>query len=140
MDVSTVLLGVIALATLLMASVQIAMIIYGRRLAKRLDGLVDVIEKEIRPTLTRVNAMSGDMSRAASLAALQAERFDELFTRLLEQFNRFSELAEDAVGEPMRRGAALLRGLQVLMAAFRGGEREDLDSNAEQAVEPDVQK
>ena len=123
MDTSTVFLGVIALATIVMATVQLAMIVYGSRLARRLDRLVDVVEKEIRPTLGRVNAMSEDMSRATSLAAVQAERFDKLFARLAEQVDHFSELTEDAVVEPMRRGAALLQGLKVVMAVLRGVER-----------------
>ena len=123
MDTSTVFLGVIALATIVMATVQLAMIVYGTRLAQRFDRLVDVVEKEIRPTLGRVNAMSEDMSRATSLAAVQAERFDKLFARLVEQVDHFSELTEDAVVEPMRRGAALLQGLKVVMAVLRGVER-----------------
>ncbi len=137
MDTSTVFLGVIALATLLMATVQLAMVVYGTRLARRFDRLVDVVEKEIRPTLGRVNAMSEDMSRATSLAAVQAERFDQLFARLVEQVDRFSDLTEDAVVEPMRRGAALLQGLKVVMAVLRGVERAGPAGDTEVGGEAD---
>jgi hypothetical protein len=119
-DTSTVFLGVIALATLVMATVQLGIIFYGAKLARRVDRLVDVVETEIKPTLGRVNAMSEDVSRATALAAVQAERFDKLGERVTVYVDQLAELTEDTVIEPMRRGAALLRGLKVVMAALRG--------------------
>ena len=112
MDTSTVFLGVIALATLVMATVQLGIIVYGAKLARRVDRLVDVVETEIKPTLGRVNAMSEDMSRATALAAVQAERFDKLGERMTVYVDQLLELTEDTVIEPMRRGAALLRGAE----------------------------
>ena len=82
METSTLFLGTIALATLVMAVVQIGMIIYGVRLVQRVHRLVDQVEEEIKPALIRVNEISGDMNRATSLAVAQLERVDEL----LEQF------------------------------------------------------
>ena len=60
MDTSTLFLGTIALSVLVMATVQVGMIIYGARLAQRVNRLVDQVEKEIKPALTHVNAVSGD--------------------------------------------------------------------------------
>jgi len=130
-DTSTVFLGVIALATLVMATVQLGIIVYGARLARRVDRLVDVVETEIKPTLGRVNAMSEDMSRATALAAVQAERFDKLGERITVYVDHLSELTEDAVVEPMRRGAALLRGLRVVMAVLRGAQRTGSSGEAD---------
>ena len=48
---STLLLSVIAVATVIIAIVQIGVVIFSVRLAKRLSRLVDVVEHEIRPTL-----------------------------------------------------------------------------------------
>ncbi len=138
MDTSTVFLGVIALATLVMATVQLGIIVYGAKLARRVDRLVDVVETEIKPTLGRVNAMSEDMSRATALAAVQAERFDKLGERMTVYVDQLSELTEDTVIEPMRRGAALLRGLRVVMAVLRGAQRTGSGGEADVAVDAGV--
>ena len=120
MDTSTVFLGVIALATVVMSTVQLGIIVYGAKLARRVDRLVDVVETEIKPTLGRVNAMSEDISRATALAAVQAQRFDKLGERITAYVDQLAVLTEDTVVEPMRRGAALVRGLRVVIAALRG--------------------
>ena len=135
MDTSTVFLGVIALATLVMATVQLGIIVYGAKLARRVDRLVDVVETEIKPTLGRVNAMSEDMSRATALAAVQAQRFDKLGERITGYIDQLSNLTEDTVVEPMRRGAALLRGVRVVIAALRGARRTGSSGEEEVVVE-----
>ncbi len=135
MDTSTLFLGIIALATIVMATVQLGVIVYGARLTRRVDRLVDVVEKEIKPTLGRVNAMSEDISRATSLAAVQAERADRLFARVAERVDHFSVLTEDTVVEPLRQGAALLRGLRVALAVLCGAERTGASGEADVVVD-----
>ena len=123
MEISTLLLGTIAVSTLVMAAVQVVIIIYGARLGKRVNRLVDQVEKELQPALSRVNAMSGDANRATSLAVAQLERADQLFARLTERFDYLMTLTQDAVVEPVRQGAALLQGLRAALAAFLGETR-----------------
>ena len=115
----TVFLGAIAVATVFMALVQVGIIIYGARLARRVDRLVVVVETEIKPALGRVNAMSGDMNRATSLAVAQVERADQLFARVADRVDRVTLVAQDAVIEPFRQGAALLHGLRVALGVLR---------------------
>ena len=85
METSTLFLGTIALSVLVMATVQVGMIIYGARLAQRVNRLVDQVEKEIKPALTRVNAVSGDVNRVTTLAVAQLERVDQLFAQFAER-------------------------------------------------------
>ncbi len=115
----TVFLGAIAVATVLMAVVQIGIIVYGARLARRVDQLVTVVETEIKPALGRVNDMSGDFNRATSLAVAQVERADQLFARVADRVDRVTLVAQDAVVEPFRQGAALLQGFRVAIAVLR---------------------
>jgi hypothetical protein len=115
----TVFLGAIAVATVLMALVQVGIIVYGARLARRVDQLVTVIETEIKPALGRVNDMSGDINRATSLAVAQVERADELFAKVADRVDRVTLVAQDAVVEPFRHGAALLQGVRVAIAVLR---------------------
>ena len=120
METSTLFLGTIALSTLVMATVQVGMIIYGARLAQRVNRLVDQVEKEIKPALNRVNVMSGDVNRATSLAVAQLERVDQLFGQFAERFDHLMEVAQDAVVAPVRQGVALLQGMRAALAALRG--------------------
>ena len=124
MGASTLLLGLIAAATLVMAIVQVGVIIYGARLARRVNRLVDVVEQEIKPTLERVHEMSGEAARATSLAMRQVERADRLFAQLTGQVDQVLKIAQDALVEPVRQGGAFLLGLRAALLAFsRGGGR-----------------
>ena len=116
----TVFLGAIATATVVMALVQVGIIAYGARFARRVDRMVDVIELELKPALDRVNAMGGDMNRATSLAVAQVERADQLFARVAERVDRITVVTQDAVITPFRRGSALLEGLRVALSVLRG--------------------
>ena len=84
MTESTFLLSVIAVATVIMAIVQIGVVLFTSRLAKRVNRLVDVIEREIKPTLARVDTVSSDVARVTSLASNQAERLDQIASHLIE--------------------------------------------------------
>jgi len=126
----TVFLGTIAAATVIMAFVQVGLIVYGARLARRVDRLADVIETELKPALTRVNEMGADMSRATSLAVAQMERVDQLFGRLAERLDRVSLLTQDALIEPFRHGSALVEGFRAALSILRGPrEKADGESN-----------
>ena len=120
METSTLFLGTIALSVLVMATVQVGMIIYGARLAQRVNRLVDQVEKEIKPALIRVNAVSGDVNRVTTLAVAQLERVDQLFAQFAERFDHLMSVAQDAVVAPVRQGAALLQGMRATLVALRG--------------------
>jgi hypothetical protein len=127
----TVFLGAIATATVVMALVQVGIIVYGARLARRVDRMVDVIELELKPALDRVNAMGGDMNRATSLAVAQVERADQLFARVAERIDRITVVTQDAVIEPFRRGSALLEGLRVALGVLRGAPTASQEPSAD---------
>lgn len=116
----TFFLGAIATATVVMALVQLGIIVYGARLARRVDRMAEVIELELKPALDQVNAIGGDVSRATSLAVAQVERADELFARVAERVDRITVVTQEAVIEPLRQGSALLEGLRVALSILRG--------------------
>ena len=116
----TFFLGAIATATVVMALVQVGIIVYGARLARRVDRMAEVIELELKPALDQVNAIGGDVSRATSLAVAQVERADELFARVAERVDRITVVTQDAMIEPFRQGSALLEGLRVALSILRG--------------------
>ena len=133
MELSTLFLGTIALATFVMAAVQVGIIVYGARLAQRVQRLVDQVENEITPALNRVNAMSGDINRVTSLAVAQLERVDQLFGQFAQRSDHLMALAHDAVIAPARQGAALLQGMRAALAALRGVATRSRSDAAESA-------
>ena len=124
MERSTVFLGVIALSTTVMALLQVAVIVFGARLAQRVDRLVHRVEHDIKPALDRVNAVSGDINRVSELAVAQVERADQLLSVVTERVDRITLLAEDAVVEPVRQGSAVLRGLWAAIDSLRSKRTE----------------
>ena len=120
MELSTLFMGVIAVAVLAMAVAQVATLWYGLRVVRRLDRMADQVEKDILPTIDRVNAISGDVTRATSLAVAQIERADQLFARFAVRAERLMSVGQDAVIEPARRGAALVQALRAVLESLRG--------------------
>ena len=116
---STWLLSVIAAATVIMAVVQIGVVVFAARLAKRVSRLVDVIEHEIKPTLARVDAVSSDVARVTSLASNQAERLDQITSQLIEKIDDILTVADRSVFAPLKQGAGFLFGLRAVLSAFR---------------------
>jgi hypothetical protein len=119
MEVSTLLLGAIAVSTVVMATVQVGIIVFGARLAQRVNRLIDQVEKEIQPALTQVNEASGHMTQAASLAVAQLERADQLCARFTDRVDSFVTVGQDAVVEPVRHCIALIRGLRAALETLR---------------------
>lgn len=115
-----VFLAVIAIATLVMALIQVGAIIYAGRLARRVERLTDRLEQEVQPLLGRLTAITGDAARVASLAASQAERVDALLTDVTGQLEEGVAQVKSAVIGPAREGIAVVTGVRAAIAALRG--------------------
>ena len=77
-DTSELLLGVIAAAVAIMAIVQVGAIVAGLRAARRVEQLASDLEATVKPLIANLTALSAEASRAATLAASQVERFDQV--------------------------------------------------------------
>lgn len=108
-------LGAIALATLVMAAIQVGAIIYAVKMARRAEALVSRLERDVSPIMDRLNAMSVDASRATSLAALQVEKIDRLVTDVSTRVDRTLVAAERALVAPAREGAALVAAFKAAL-------------------------
>jgi hypothetical protein len=112
-------LGVIALATLTMALVQVSVIVYGWMLARRISRLVGRIEQEMKPLADNLNAMARDAARATALAASQVERVDRMFTELTTKIEHTATTIQKTVLSPLRDGAAVMTGIRTAIEVFR---------------------
>jgi len=119
-----VFLGIIAVATFLIALVQVGLILAAGMLARRIGRLADEVEREIKPFFAHLNAISRDASRAASLATAQVERADRLFADVAGRVEQAMNAVQGSLGAPAREGRAFLSALRAAMEAIRQLRRE----------------
>lgn len=113
-------LGIIALAVVVMALVQVGAIMAGLRLAKRVDQIARQLDEDIKPLLANLTTMSAEAARAASLAARQVERLDRVFGEMAVRVDQTLAAAQEFVTGPARQGMAIFAGFKAVFDAFRG--------------------
>jgi hypothetical protein len=117
---NTVFLGIIALAVSVMAAIQVGIIVYGGRLARRVDALTTQVEREIKPLLAHLTTIGEEAARASTLAAAQVERVDRLFADVSLKVEETAHAVQSAIVAPAREGLALLSGVKAAFEAVRG--------------------
>ena len=118
-----VFLGIIALASLTTAAVQVGVLVMASRQVRHLQRMVTRLEQDLRPVLGHLNTMGRELSRAAALAATQVERVDALVADLTRRGERALGVVESSLTAPVREGAAVLRGFKAAMEALRSRRR-----------------
>jgi fibrillarin-like rRNA methylase len=119
-DLAPVFLGVIAVATLVMAAAQVACIIYGARAAQRIEQILGRVETDLRPVIEKARLVSEDAAKMSALAAVQVERVDRVFQDLSQRIDETAIMIQRAVVTPAREGAALFAAVRATVAALRG--------------------
>lgn len=114
-----VFLGVIAVATLVMAIVQVGIVVAAGRLARRVDALAEQFEREVKPLFGHLNAIGRDAARAASLATAQVERADQLFADFAFRVDQALNSVQTTLGAPAREGRALLSAFKAAFQALK---------------------
>jgi hypothetical protein len=119
-DWSQVFLGVIAVATALMAVVQIGAIVMLARVAGQVQGILATIQTDVRPLLVRANAIAEEASKTATLATAQAQKIDRLVTDLTRRVDETSAVIQQAILTPAREGMAIIAALKAGFGALKG--------------------
>lgn len=121
-------LGVIALASVVQAGFLIGLVIYGRRLAQRVDALQLKLDREISPALESFNRVGRAAAEIADLATLHARRLDLVLADTIEKIEETTATVQQFVVRPLKPIGgivAFLKGLQRGMEVFfqfdRGG-------------------
>jgi hypothetical protein len=120
---ATVFLGIIAVATLITAVLQVVLLVAAaqlvRRIAKFVDAIEGVIEQDVRPILASVSNIARDASRVASLAVAQVERADEMLSGAVHRIEELLATIQALISKTLREGNALMMGIRAVMAAIR---------------------
>jgi hypothetical protein len=118
-----VFLGVIAVATLATAIMQIVALLAATRLVRRLQRLADTVETEFKPLLGQLNAVGRDTARVASLVSAQVERIDHLTNQVATRFEETVNTVHSTVRTAARGGTPFLLGLRAALSVFANARR-----------------
>ena len=113
------LLGVIAVATAVMAASQLLVLLVIARLARRVDQVSTQLQREIGPLAERLRNVADNVQLATSLAAVQVERVDRLLSSATRRAEETMSVVQGVIVGPMREGLALVSALRGVIAAFR---------------------
>ena len=130
------LLGVIALATLVTAIIQVGAIVAVVMLVRRLERLTNQVEQDLKPIFAQATAIGRDASRATALVVAQVERVDRLTADFAKSTEQVFSAVQSGILGPAREGRALLSGLRAALAVIRhlrarrnrGGRPDDEDA------------
>jgi Holliday junction resolvasome RuvABC ATP-dependent DNA helicase subunit len=113
-------LGVIAVATLVMAIVQVGAIIAALRLARQAQQVIQSVQQDVKPLIARANAMAEEASRTIALATAQAQKVDRLVTDLSRRVDETAGVLQEAIITPAREGLAIVAAVKAGFDALRG--------------------
>lgn len=119
-DWSVIFLGVIAVATLVMALIQVGAIIATLKLAREAQKVVGSLQQEIGPLIAKANAVVDDAKRTAALATAQAEKVDLLVTTLTRRVDETASVVQKAIITPAREGIAIVAAIKATLGALKG--------------------
>lgn len=119
-DWNPVFLGIIAVATLVMALIQVGAIVFAARLGAQVQQLATTVQEDIRPLIARANAIAEEASRTATIATAQAQKIDRLVTDLTRRIDDTSLVVQEAIVTPAREGLAIVAALKAGLGALRG--------------------
>jgi hypothetical protein len=129
---SQVFLGVIAIATLATAIVQVGVLVAAGLVVLRVGRLLEKVERELQPAFAQVNAIGRDAARAVSLAAAQVERADKLFTDVTRRIDETLSVVQSTIVAPAREGKAVLSALRAALDVLREARRHRRSHRAEE--------
>jgi hypothetical protein len=113
-----VFLGVIAVSTLATAIVQVAVVIFAARAARRVGERLTQLEESIRPIVANVQRISEDAARATASATAQVERAERLIDEIARRVDETMTEVQTTILGPARSGWAIFQGLRDVLGAF----------------------
>jgi hypothetical protein len=115
--VTNVWLGIIAVAVLVMAVIQVAAIVFAMSAARRIGQVADRLERNLVPVVANLQTVTSEAARMTTLAAAQVERVDRMFADLTRRAEQVMAAVPTLLG-PAGKGLAFLNGIKAALAAI----------------------
>jgi hypothetical protein len=116
---SEIFLGVIALATLVMALIQVGAVVALARIARQAQQALTSLQQDVRPLMGKIHTIADEASRTAVIATAQAEKVDRLVTDLSRRVDETAGIVQQAIITPAREGMAIVAALRAAVSALR---------------------
>jgi hypothetical protein len=117
---SEVFLGVIAVAALVMALVQLCVLVAGIIAVKRMHEVLVRVEDAARPVLAHVDDLVVDATASIAAVRVQIDRVEQQAVQVLKRTDQAVQRVQDYLVAPARQGLALAAGARAAFGAFRG--------------------
>lgn len=115
---SELFLGTIAAGVLIMATIQVAAIVFAMRAARRVGAAVSRLEQDVKPIVANLHAISSDAARATATAAAQVARAEQLLSDLAQRVDDTAAALQSSIIAPAREGFAVVQGIMAALSAF----------------------
>lgn len=112
-------LGVIAVAVLVMAVTQVAVLIRLSQVAKEAAAATRDLRRELTPLIEKAHRIADDATRVSALALAQVERLDVAINSTVRRIDETITTVQRVIISPVKQGAALMAGVKAAMAVFR---------------------
>ena len=112
-------LGVIAVAVLVMAVAQVAVLLKLAQAAKETTAATRNLQRELAPLIAKAHKIADDATRVSALALAQMERVDHVLSTTIQKIDDTVQIVQSAIVRPVREGAALMAGVKAAFAVFR---------------------
>jgi len=116
---SEIFLGVIAVATLVMAFIQVGAVVAIARMSRQAQQVLTSLQQDVRPLMGKIHAIADEASRTAMIAAVQAEKVDRLVTDLSRRVDETAGVVQQAIITPAREGMAIVAALRAAIGALK---------------------
>ena len=128
-DAQTIWFGLIAVALIAMAVVQVVTAVQIARTAREVTRTAVELRQDLRPLIDKVSRIADDAARGTALAVAQVERIDRVVGAAAEQIESTLHTIKHAVIEPMRQGSMVMAVLKAVMSAFRRPPRREAEEH-----------
>jgi predicted PurR-regulated permease PerM len=115
--VTDVWLGIIAVAVLVMAVIQVTAIVFAMSAARRIGQVADRLEQNLNPVVSNLQTITSEAARMTTMAAAQVERADRMFADLTRRAEQVMAAVPTLLG-PAGKGLAFLNGIKAALAAI----------------------
>jgi hypothetical protein len=112
-------LGVIAVAVLVMAVAQVAVLIRLSQVAKETSQAARDLRGELTPLIAKAHRIADDAGRVSALALAQMERVDHVLSSTVQKIDDTVAVVQSAIINPVRQGAAVVAGFKAALAVFK---------------------
>lgn len=112
-------LGIIAVAVLTMAIIQIVVGLQLMRVAKDAATTMQEFRTEVRPLIQKAHKVADDAGRVSAMALTQVERVDQLLATTAMRVDDTLQIVQESLIAPVKQGAAVMAGLKAAIAVFR---------------------